>query len=169
LATPNPEHLLEQADRLIASGLPGQPRQVDIRRAISAAYYAVFHATLTAAADLYVGTTKRAASQYTLVYRSVDHKDLRELCSKVRDVNSSARIMQYAPAGGFDLHIRTFADALLDLQESRHDADYNPSVRVRRSDARLAVSTARKALDRLRTAARSSRDAFLALLLFKAR
>ena len=42
---PNPEHLLDQAERLAATGT-GAPRQTNLRRAISAAYYAVFHRTL---------------------------------------------------------------------------------------------------------------------------
>jgi ATP phosphoribosyltransferase regulatory subunit HisZ len=142
---------------------------VDLRRAISAAYYAVFHATLAAAADLYVGAVKRATSEYTLVYRSVDHKDIRELCSKVRAPNLSGRFTQYSPRDGFDADIRAFAQALLELQEKRLEADYNPSVRMRSSDARLAVGIARNALHKLQTAPPASRNAFLGLLLFKVR
>jgi hypothetical protein len=46
----NPDHLFDQADRLIVS-TAGPPRQVDLRRAISAAYYGVFHIVATAVAD----------------------------------------------------------------------------------------------------------------------
>jgi hypothetical protein len=167
LAILNPEHLLEQADKLTALGGRGQPRQADLRRAISASYYAAFHATLAAAADLFIGANKRITGQYILVYRSVDHKELRELCSKLP--NMPRNLAQYAPAGGFDADIKAFARALLELQTKRHDADYNPSIRVSRSDARLAVSTARDALQRLSTANPQSREAFLALLLFRIR
>jgi hypothetical protein len=169
LAILNPEHLLEQANRLIAPPPAGPPRQVDVRRAISAAYYAVFHATLAAAADQLVGVTKRASSGYTLVYRSIDHKELRELCSRLRAPNLSGKLAQYSPAGGFDADITAFAQALLELQEKRLDADYNPSIRERSSDARLAVGTARNALVRLQTANPASREAFLGLLLFRVR
>jgi hypothetical protein len=50
MATLNPDHLLAQAERLIRAPPAGPPLQVDVRRAISAAYYSVFHAVLTAAA-----------------------------------------------------------------------------------------------------------------------
>jgi len=50
VAVLNPNHLFEQANKLITIQV-GPPRRVDIRRAISAAYYATFHATITAAAD----------------------------------------------------------------------------------------------------------------------
>jgi len=64
LAILNPEHLFEQAENLVAPPEAGPPRQVDVRRAISAAYYGVFHATAAAAPDQFVGVTKRATSQY---------------------------------------------------------------------------------------------------------
>lgn len=169
MAILNPDHLLEQADKLIAPPPAGPPRQVDLRRAISAAYYAAFHGTVAAAADLYIGAINRASGQHTLVYRSVDHKELRELCSKVRAPNLPRNLAQYVPAGGFDADITAFAQALLELQAKRHDADYNPSIRVRSSDAKLAVDTPRNALHRLQTANPSSREAFLGLLLFKVR
>lgn len=128
MAILNPEHLLEQADKLIASGLPGRPRQADLRRAISAAYYAVFHATVAAAADHYVGANKRTTNQYALAYRSVDHKELRELCAKVKSPNPAGKMLRYGPSGGFDPEMRTFANILQELQEKRQEADYSPSI-----------------------------------------
>lgn len=169
MAILNPEHLLEQADKLITPPPAGPPRQVDLRRAISAAYYAIFHATLAAAADLYVGATKRTTSQYALVYRSVDHKELREIASRMIAPTLSIKLLPYSPLAGFDANIRAFAQAVVDLQEKRHDADYNPSVRLKTTDAVLAVGVARDALRRFRTARPDSRDSFLALLLFKVR
>ena len=68
----NPDHLLEQADRLMASTGRGAPRQADLRRAISNAYYGVFHAVVTEAADHFVGRTQRQTPTYGLVYRSID-------------------------------------------------------------------------------------------------
>src|SRR4051794_12882066 len=52
---PNAEHLLDQAERLIAPGGRGAPRQVDLRRAISNSYYALFHAVSMAGADQFIG------------------------------------------------------------------------------------------------------------------
>ena len=58
----NAEHLLDQAARLIVSPQPGPPRQVDIRRSISAAYYGLFHALLTAAADSVASRAQRGSA-----------------------------------------------------------------------------------------------------------
>jgi hypothetical protein len=78
----NPEHLFEQADKLIQAPAAGRPRQVDLRRGVSAAYYALFHAILAAAADLVVGTTNQSTVLYELVYRSIDHRALRDYARK---------------------------------------------------------------------------------------
>src|SRR5947207_2881447 len=86
----NPEHLFEQADKL-SSSASGAPRQADLRRAISSAYYGIFHAVMTAAADQFVGVTKRSTSRYGLVYRSVDHAWLRTLCEEVKKPTMAAR------------------------------------------------------------------------------
>jgi hypothetical protein len=55
MANFDPEHLFEQADRLVIP-LPSEqePRETDLRRAVSIAYYGVFHFTMTAAVDMFV-------------------------------------------------------------------------------------------------------------------
>jgi uncharacterized protein (UPF0332 family) len=169
LTNPNPDHLLEQADRLAARGHAGQPRQADLRRAVSTAYYAVFHAVAAAAADQYVGVTKRSTSQYTLVYRSVDHRVLRDLCASITKRQVPQKLARHVPATGFGPDMESFATNALELQRMRHEADYDPSIRIKTSDAVLAVSSARSALIHLTQASAPSREAFFSLLLFQPR
>lgn len=168
MAILSPEHLFEQAQKLITSQ-GGRPRQVDIRRAISAAYYAIFHATITAAADQFVGVSNRDESRYGLVYRSVDHAWLRKLCEEVQKPTMSSKLKRYAPATGFGPNIVALAAAVEELQEKRRSADYDVMIRMNRSDAALAISTAQAALDRFGTASQPERIAFLSLLLFQPR
>jgi hypothetical protein len=94
---PNAEHLLDQAEPLIAPVGPGAPRQVDLRRAISSAYYAVFHAVLAAAADEFVGRARRAETAYGLVYRRIDHGALRELCAELNRPSLAANTNGMSP------------------------------------------------------------------------
>ena len=169
MAILSPEHLFEQGDRLISRRQAGPPRQVDIRRAISAAYYGIFHATVAAAADQFVGVTNRTRSRYGLVYRSVNHTWLRDLCKEVQKQTLSRKYRSYVPQNGFGTNIIAFAAAVVELQEKRHAADYDPMIRVNRSDAALAIKTARAALRRFRRAHPSRRLAFLSLLLFPPR
>ena len=162
----NPDHLLDQADRLIAPLGGGAPRQVDLRRAISNAYYGVFHAVVTEAADEFVGKTHRQTPRYAMVYRSVSHKSLRALCEDIVKEKLPARYSKYTPRDGFESDLKALATAVVDLQEKRHLADYDPQFRVKTSDAVLAVATSRSALVRLRSANRTKRKAFISLVVF---
>lgn len=165
----NPEHLLEQADRLIAPLGVGAPRQADLRRAISTAYYGTFHAVVTAAADDFVGRTQRESPRYALVYRSIDHRVLRRICEDILKTTLPAKYRNHEPRGGFGPDITAFATAVVDLHEKRHSADYDPLFRASRSDAIFAVATARTALVRLRNASGPRRKAFLSLVVFSPR
>jgi hypothetical protein len=164
----NPDHLFEQAGKLIAPRF-GRPRQVDIRRAISSAYYGIFHAVITKAVDQIIGATNRDKNHYGLAYRSVNHSRLRELCNEVQKSVLSNRYRPYAPSAGFGVHIVAFAEAVVELQEKRHAADYDVMIRMNRSDAVLAVATARAALSGFDRASQQEHLAFLYLLLFSPR
>jgi hypothetical protein len=168
VAVLNPNHLFEQANKLITIQV-GPPRQVDVRRAISAAYYATFHATITAAADQFIGITNRDTSRYGLVYRSVSHAWLRDLCREVQKPTLSNKFRPHAPISGFGLNVTAFAAAVVELQEKRHSADYDVMIRMNKSDAVLAISTAKAALRRFSKASKTRRLAFLSLLLFPPR
>lgn len=165
----NPDHLFEQADRLIAPPGGGAPRQADLRRAISNAYYGIFHAVLTEAADYFAGKSQRQTPIYQLVYRSIDHRSLRRLCEDVKKKTLPEKILQYEPTGGFGQDLIALTTAVVDLQEKRHLADYDPLFRVGMSDAVLAVATGRTAMARFQNANRPRRKAFLSLLVFSPR
>lgn len=168
MAVLNPDHLFEQANKLI-TGQTGPPRQVDIRRSISAAYYAIFHATITAAVDQFVGITNRDRSRYGLAYRSVTHAWLRDLCKEVQKPVLSSKFKPHAPANGFGRDIMEFAEAIVQLQEKRHSADYDVMIRMNKSDAILAIKAAEAAFRRFAKASKTQRQAFLILLLFPPR
>lgn len=168
MAILNPGHLFEQAEWLITRRA-GRPRQVDIRRSISAAYYALFHASIAAAVDQFVGVKDRDRSHYGLVYRSVDHKWLRELCKEVQKPTLSNKFRPYEPPHGFGANIVAFAVAAVELQEKRLAADYDVMIYMNQSDATLVIKTARAALRRFNGASKARRVAFLSLLLFPPR
>ncbi len=165
----NPEHLLEQADRLTAPPPAGPPRQVDLRRAISAAYYAVFHFVLIAGADEFVGRINRRTQRYALVYRSADHRSFLDLCKEALKPTPVPKYLRYLPGNGLGRNIQAFASAAKELQEKRHLADYDPSYRVKTSDAAKAIGTARSAIASFQRANGARRKAFLTLLLFSPR
>lgn len=161
MTLPNPDHYLDQADHLIAwsSG-----RQVELRRAISAAYYGVFHAVMRAAADTYVGSSNRKSAEYSLAYRHIDHAGLKTACEAFkRPFSESDRLSPSDP------DIRAFAAAVLELQARRHSADYDPALYLYVLDVRAVVATARDAVNRFRGLPSDLRLKFLFKLMVKPR
>jgi hypothetical protein len=161
---PDPDRLFDQADALINN----HQDETDLRRAVSAAYYGVFHFTLSALADWIVGSANRSTERYVLVYRSVDHKVLRALCDQFRGATLNAAIQPFEPTGGFG-PIGDFARAVLNLFELRILADYNPARQLSHTDALGAVSSARPAVANFQAATQKQQEAFLTLLAFRPR
>ncbi len=62
-----------------------------------------------------------------------------------------------------------YAEVLVDLQERRLSADYDPLMRYQRAHAVAAVGAAQSALARFKNTTDPEREAFLALLVFKPR
>lgn len=165
LAVIDPSHLLEQASRLVQPPPAGPPRQADLRRAISAAYYSVFHCAMIALADEFVGKTKRSEARYGLIYRSINHRSLKDLCADIVKPTLPNKYLAYQPGNGFGGNLVDFAAAIVDLQGKRHLADYDPAQRFRTSDATLAIATAERAISRFSRAKAERRKIFLTLLI----
>jgi hypothetical protein len=161
----SPDHLFDQADRLAAPPASGRPRQVDLRRAISSAYYGVFHFALAALADEFVGVSQRTSSRYGLVYRSLDHRTLKDLCGDIAKQTPPHQYTPYLPPDGFGADIQAFARTTIELQVKRHRADYNPEPLYRSSEATLAIGSARSAVQHFGRASQERKKAFLTLLL----
>jgi uncharacterized protein (UPF0332 family) len=169
LTVPNPQHLLEQANLLSSAQGYGRPRQVDLRRAISSAYYAVFHQVLSASADEIVGRRSANRTLYTLAYRSVDHATVRRICEEFSRPKPSAKLRKYLPAKATGQTLREFSNIFLRLQSLRHLADYDPSEDFSAVDAMYAISLAADAIAQLQAANSSERKLFLTLHLFPPR
>jgi uncharacterized protein (UPF0332 family) len=150
---PDPDRLFEQAD-LLTDNLHGE---TDLRRAISAAYYAVFHFILRAAADLVCGAANRATPRYNLAY-SVDHKRLKTVCEQLKASKINDKVKPYEPVGGFG-EIADFAKLALILYEQRIQADYDLLRHFTVRKAQLIVIEARNAIRKFEAAnRRATRD-----------
>jgi len=72
------------------------------------------------------------------------------------------------PTGGFG-GIADFARIILNLQELRNQADYDPSKEFSSSDAEIEVSNARQAIKWFQEGSLEQQQAFLTMVLFKSR
>ena len=94
----------------------GTPTSEHIRRAISCAYYAEFHALAATNADILIGTPRDTISSaaWTRVYRGLDHGTAQRELQRHRQEFSRAT--------------QEFTDTFGGLQKLRHSADYDPNV-----------------------------------------
>ena len=144
--------LIAQANRL-ARATKQRPRQVDMNRAVSTAYYALFHTMARLCADTIAGTGKtRSTTAWQQTYRALAHGFAKNACAQVR-------------TKGFSPEITRFAMAFVELQQQRHDADYDPTKIFKRSDVIPLIELAERAILDLRAAPRSELRAFVALVL----
>jgi hypothetical protein len=144
----------------------GARRQANLRRAVSTAYYALFHAVLTDVADQLVGKGQRNTPQYALVYRSVQHRRLTDLCENIVKEKPPDKYKPYVPLGGFGADLLAVARTLIDLQGKRHSADYDPRYHITPSDAGLALQAGRAALAHWRNVSAPRRRLFILMLTF---
>ena len=114
-------------------------------------------------------TTAFGGKAEVTAYRSVNHRALRGICEDVVKTTLPAKYDLYEPKGGFGPDIKALATAVVELQEKRHSADYDPLFRAKRSDAILAVATGRTALVRFDSASSVRQKAFLSLVVFSPR
>lgn len=142
----------------LAGGTPHKPRQADLRCAVSAAYYALFHCLMRTCADSFIGTTgaQRSDSAWRQVYRALDHGSCKKRCAQVDKF-------------GFPQPILDFANVFIEMQDKRHRADYDPSPSLIRGEVMADIEDCENAIERLEGSQRRDKRAFAALVLFARR
>ena len=142
-----PKDLLDQADHLLRLS-PRRPKQANLRRAVSASYYAVFHALCWSNANILAGTgAGRPERAWLQVYRAVDHGQAKSRCKDAR-------------SKGFPATIQAYAEAFVTLQEQRHRADYSPDRHFTKQESVEFAKLARSAVSAVGSAPIKDRRAF---------
>ena len=140
------EDLFSQAETLAKLDVK-KPKQVNLRRAVSSAYYAVFHYLVHEACCVQIGTQHAQAPYRHALGRAFAHSIMKEACTSfgggtlkdavikgLRDTSGNYPILK---------QIQDIASTFAELQEKRHLADYNRSERFKRSDVLALVEEAK--------------------------
>ena len=128
-----PDDLLEQAHYL-ARREPKRPKQASLRRAVSTAYYALFHLLI----EETVKNWKRPTERYTLA-RMFEHQNMLSVC---RNRVASG----FTPASTqTDRELHLIADVFARAQQRRHTADYDGNLRWTRTEAMAVIESVERA------------------------
>ena len=143
------------------------PLQANLRRAISAGYYAVFHMLIAEAVGRLLPTGQPALT--ARVCRAFEHSEMRKVCGWFEKPQLTDQLRDLLP-GGVSPELNRVAKNFLQLQEARHKADYDLQFSLNRQIA-LARVTEAEDLFRTWNNIRDAEDArvFLTALAFGAR
>jgi hypothetical protein len=145
------EKLLDTAERLVPREAErGRPAYADHRRAISTAYYAVFHAICDRVAKTIFPDADEAFLNQ--IRRWVRHGDIKEVSMWVsqlegRQSGSPPRHIAALLKGGSGTHVDaytlTIADGFLVLNDKREQADYDHEAVFTRAETLLLIDLAK--------------------------
>jgi uncharacterized protein (UPF0332 family) len=146
--------LLDAADKLIEEGPASSAFK---RRAVSTAYYAVFHALAKSCADSLLPDTNRSTDEYSRVYRALEHGSLKSAFARgpLKDRET----------------LRKIGDLVIRLQSERFKADYFPPIKNVFSlrEAKQLLDQARQAVAAIESLNTKDRSTLATCLLFRAR
>lgn len=150
-----PLDLIASANSLVATN-KGKPSQVSLRRATSSAYYAMFHCLARNCADTLIGGagSVRSKPAWRQIYRALEHGPVKTRCKE--------KLVSKFPQA-----IEDFANLFVAMQEKRHNADYDPYIKLTKSEVKLDISTAELAISDFGLVPIKDRRAFSAYVLFK--
>src|SRR6266849_8303189 len=133
-----PEGLLEQAQHL-ARREPKRPKQASLRRAISTAYYALFHLLISEA----ILSWKRVEDRDDLA-RMFEHTNMKTVCANRRDeLNGEFKKTKKTPSPAHEVkkHLHLVAETFVQMRQQRENADYDYSTTWARTDVVAKVAT----------------------------
>ena len=160
----NPRDIIGIARHLALGGVGerlGRPRQEELRRAVSAAYYALFHVLAGNAAGILAGARPPVASGrrqfWNRTYRALEHGHARNQC------------LNQAVMSGFPQEIQDLGVLFVYLQTQRQNADYNPDVTFSRTEVVRLIGNAEKVIDGFDNVRRRERRDFALHTLLRGR
>jgi uncharacterized protein (UPF0332 family) len=114
-----------------------------LRRAVSAAYYAVFHKITGDAAALIAPNVSLDIKHR--IQRWFDHGEMKKICGRFTKTSLDQPLLDLVGQTASD-DLQLVASAFNSLQEQRHSADYDLAYQFRWREARLTVELSVRAM-----------------------
>lgn len=166
---PDSTQLLDVARRLAGGSGAVQATDAELRRAVSAAYYAVFHKLAGAAASHFAGPDAADKPAYAILYRSFDHRHMKLVCEALKSGTLKEKFRRALRRIAVSQDMRRFAEIFPDLQNTRHLADYDPATLFLASDVTSHILKAELAIAAFDRVPPDEQSDILALMMVRAR
>lgn len=138
-----PRWLLRQARELAGEGT-GQPRHTDLRRATSAAYYALFH-EMTAATTRHL-LPGSSTDEQQRASRRVSHASIKGAADWIAGDTPPKHLVDVVIRLRTNSDLTDVANAFKDLQEEREKADYDHEADLTRPGTHAWIAQADRAV-----------------------
>lgn len=158
--------LLAQAEHLLTKE-PRRPKQASLRRAVSAAYYALFHLLVGESSKMLISGTAYTPLR-ELTARAFEHGAMRQASKAFASGGLPPALQRILPRG-VPVPIQRIADVFVDLQQARHSADYDVAQKLTRREAQRLVTQVQRTFQAWQAARAdpAARVYLAALLLWK--
>ena len=123
--------LLRQACHL-ATKEPRRPLQASLRRGVSAAYYAIFHMLVDEAVNRMIAAPRHPIRN--CLRRAFSHSNMNTVAQQFATDSVSPKLSPGLNGQPLPPKLMQVAEAFVDLQQARHEADYNTAQRFSRRD-----------------------------------
>jgi uncharacterized protein (UPF0332 family) len=141
-----PQDLIAQAE-FLARREPKRPKQASLRRAVSSAYYGLFHFLIDEACRLVLSGKADHRRLREQLARGFDHSRMKGASNAFANAdgkNPWAALFGAPPV--LPAALRQVARTFVQLQEERHEADYSLAKILTRSEVLTAITRARTAM-----------------------
>jgi uncharacterized protein (UPF0332 family) len=141
------DDLISQAQEL-ATRDAKKPKQANLRRAVSTAYYAVFHFLVDHACCVSIGSQHGQAAYRHALGRAFVHQVMKQACTSFGGGTLKESVIKGLPRNASGHYvvptaIQNIAATFAELQDSRHLADYDLTERFKRSDVLALIEQAK--------------------------
>ena len=133
-----PQDWIIQAN-LLATCDPKRPKQINLRRAVSVAYYGLFHFLIDAACRQAVGAQHSQSPIRHALGRAFSHNTMRDACNWFQHNHAHPAVTSRLGTFLVPDPIRKLAVAFMELQEKRHYADYDQAIGFSRFEVLEAI------------------------------
>jgi hypothetical protein len=139
--------LLSQARRLAALD-PMRPKQGNLRRAVSTAYYGLFHFLVDRASRSMFGRSNDRRPFRHVLARAFQHESMARACKPFAGGTLPDPIRRALPAGfAVPPDLRSVAQTFREAQQKRHLADYDLAWKFCRFDVLVFIRDVEQAIE----------------------